>query len=329
MGKIEIGGQSVEGGADRMNEDGLFCGCFNHPGYTIFPPVTEANRSSMIASWQAPGFECGNYKSTAEARTRLERGDFIIGDVPFPFPGQPAQSPQHIRIGDASGDTIVVEWYAADGCPTIDEAETGVITNAPAYSFHQANIRQFSHLLPNNPSGPFNAGSQDYKQMMGDGYLSMPGGSSAPDRFARASLMSRDAHTGADGESTVWLACHIMNCFDLPQGLLRNVEAETNTEITEYTLWTGVADTRNWIDYFRSHTDNVIYTMDLSRLNPKGIQPLECALANATSRRTNHALDEQERNEAEGLPLHQRNGPRQDQSHHVVDHKAMNEDQDA
>jgi hypothetical protein len=49
-----------------------------------------------------------------------------------------------------------------------------------------------------------------------------------------------------------------MNCFDLPQGLLRNVEAETNTEITEYTLWTGVADTRNCIDYFRSHTDNGI-----------------------------------------------------------------------
>jgi choloylglycine hydrolase len=286
MGTFTIGGQMVEGGADMLNEHGLVCGCFNLPGYTQFPAVTDANRACVIGSWQAPAFVCGMYATTAEARSGIERGDFIVGAVPFPFPGTPGQFPQHLRIGDATGETIVVEWHAADQPPTIYAAEGGVVTNLPAYSYHQANIKQYQHLSPYNPAGPFQPGSQDYKQTMGDGYLGMPGGSSSADRFIRAHLYSRDAYTGPDGPETVWIAWHIMNCFDLAPGILRNIKADTNEEISEYTLWSSVADTRNRIYYFRSYGDNAIYSIDLQSLNPTGPDRLESSAADGTTRRT-------------------------------------------
>jgi len=286
MGTITLGGQMVEGGADALNEHGLVCGCFNLPGYTQFPAVTDANRSRVIGSWQAPIFVCGMYATTAEARSGIERGDFIVGAVPFPFPGRPGQFPQHLRIGDASGDTIVVEWHAADQPPTIYEAEAGVVANLPAYSYHQANIKQYKHLSPYNPAGPFQPGSQDYKQTMGDGYLGMPGGSSSADRFVRAYLYSRDVYPGQDAAETAWVAWHVMNYFDLAPGILRNVEADSNVEISEYTLWTAVADTKNRISYFRSFGDNAIYQIDLQNLDPNRAERLESSVADRIARRT-------------------------------------------
>jgi choloylglycine hydrolase len=286
MGTFTIGGELVEGGADMLNEHGLVCGCFNLPGYTEFPAVTDENRPRVLGSWQAPAFVCGMYATTAEARSGIERGDFIVGAVPFPFPGKPGQFPQHLRIGDASGDTIVVEWHAADQPPTIYEAEGGVVTNLPAYSYHQANTKRYQHLSPYNPAGSFQPGSQDYKQTMGDGYLGMPGGSSSSDRFVRAYLYSRDAYSGQDGQEAVWIAWHIMNCFDLVPGILRNIEAETTTEISEYTLWTAVADTTNRVYYFRSYGDNAIYTIDLQALDPTSQQRLESSAADGITRRT-------------------------------------------
>lgn len=286
LGENDFGGQVIIGGADLMNEHGVVCGCFNLPGYTEFAAVTDANRSRIVASWEVPSLVVGKYKSTAEARKAIEVGDFIVGATPFPFPGKPGQFPQHIRIGDASGETIVVEWHAADQPPTIYEAPTGIVTNLPAYDFHEVNMRQFTHLSPYNPAGPFSEGSQDYKQTMGDGYLGMPGGSSSPDRFIRASLYARDTYTGDTGEDTAWVAWNIMNNFDLPPGVLRNIDADTKAESSEYALWTGVADTKNLVYYFRSHTDNGIYEIDLKKMDPNGPKRLEDARPNSVTRHT-------------------------------------------
>ncbi|WP_411868593.1 linear amide C-N hydrolase [Vulcanococcus limneticus] len=170
--------------------------------------------------------------------------------------------------------------------PRSTTLKVGLWPILPAYSCHQANIRRFQHLSPYNPAGPFQSGSQDYKQTMGDGCLGMPGGSSCADRLVRAYLYSRDAYPGQDGPEAVWIAWHIMNCFDLAPGILRNVEADTNSEISEYTLWSAVADTSNRVYYFRSYGDNAIYTIDLHSLDPTGKRRLESSAPDGTTRRT-------------------------------------------
>lgn len=286
LGQLKVGDLVVNGAIDLINEHGLACGVFNLPGYTVFPDVTDDNRAKMIASWEIVSFIAGKYKTTAEARKGIEAGEFIVGATPFPMSGKTGQMPQHARIGDASGETIVVEWHAADQPPTIYDSESGIIANPPTYDFHLINMRQFDHLSPYNPSGPFEAGTQAYKQTMGDGYLGMPGGSSSPDRFVRAALYARDTYTGDDGADTAWVAFNILNNFDLPPGILRNIEASTNAEIAEFTQWTGVADTKNRTYYLRSHNDNGIYELDLAKMDPSGDKVLQDTRPNAVTRRT-------------------------------------------
>ena len=284
--KSEINGVMIDGGDDAMNEHGLVCGIFNLPGFTEFSPATDANRDKCIAIWQVATYILGNFTTCAEVRDAVSRGDFVVADTLFPFPGTPGILPNHCRVGDASGDTIVLEWHTANQPPAVYDSETGIVTNAPDYDFQVNNWKRFSHLSPYNPSGPFHAGSQDYKLTMGNGYVGMPGGSNPPDRFVRASLYARDAYTGDDGESTAWIAWHVMNLFDVPPGIMRNIDAATKAESTEYNLWTCVADTKNLVYYFRSFTDNAIFEIDFTKLDPTGPQRLESMAAAGEARRT-------------------------------------------
>ena len=67
----------------------------------------------------------------------------------------------------------------------------------------------------------------------------------------------------------MWTAWHVMNNFDLPRGILRNV-TDTGVESTEYTLWTSVMDTKNLTYYYRVYENPAIYELDLTAQDPTG-----------------------------------------------------------
>ncbi|WP_313675121.1 linear amide C-N hydrolase [Mycolicibacterium sp.] len=115
------------------------CGIFNLPGFTEFSPATDANRDKCIAIWQVPTYILGNFTTCAGVREAVSRGDFVVADTLFPFPGTPGILPNHCRVGDASGDTIVLEWHTANEPPAVYDSETGIVTNAPDYAFQVNN----------------------------------------------------------------------------------------------------------------------------------------------------------------------------------------------
>ena len=121
---------------------------------------------------------------------------------------------------------------------------------------------------------------------MGNGYVGLPGGSNPPDRFVRVNQFVQDTYPGEDGASTAWVTWHMMNLFDIPPGLMRDVDAATKKETTEYNLWTSVADTANLVYMYRSYTDNAIYEIDLKAMDPLGTERLENRAPSAEVRRT-------------------------------------------
>jgi choloylglycine hydrolase len=257
-------------GSDGINEKGLVAGAFNLPGFTEFSPVSGDNRDKAIASWQVVLYVLSTCATTDEAAAALMSGDIVVVDTEFPFtPTTKGQLPLHLRIGDRSGKTIVCEWHTPNQPPTIIESPSGCMTNLPRFEFHLNNWEHYKSLSPYNPSGPITPGSQDYKITMGNGYVGLPGGSNSPDRFIRASLYARDSYPDATGADAVWTAWHVMNNFDLPRGILRNV-TDTGIESTEYTLWTSVADTKNLTYYYRVYENPAIYELDLGAQDPTG-----------------------------------------------------------
>ena len=257
-------------GADGINEKGLYAGIFNLPGFTEFSPVSEKNRDRAMASWQVVLYVLGNYETADEAKAGLLAGDAVVVDTEFPFTAtKKGQLPLHLRIGDPSGKTYICEWHTANQPPTIIESPNGCVTNLPRFEYHLDNWTHFDSLSPYNPSGPVKGDSQDYKITMGNGYVGMPGGSNSPDRFIRASLYARDCHPGKTGVDAVWTAWHVMNNFDIPKGIQRNVD-EKGQESTEYTIWTGVADLKNLNYYYRTYESPSIYELDLKEQDPNG-----------------------------------------------------------
>ena len=254
-GNVLIAGGTHSLGSDGMNEKGLVAGVFNLPGFTEFSPASDDNRD--------------------KAEAALLSGDVVVVDTDFPFtPTTKGQLPIHLRVGDPSGKTLICEWHAPNQPPTIIESPGGCVTNLPRFEFHLDNWEHFKSLSPYNPAGPITAGgSQNYKITMGNGYVGMPGGSNSPDRFIRASLYARDSYADKTGAEAVWTAWHVMNNFDLPRGILRNV-TDTGVESTEYTLWTSVADTKNLKYYYRVHENPAIYELDLNDQDPTGVAVL-------------------------------------------------------
>lgn len=85
--------------------------------------------------------------------------------------------------------------------------------------------------------------------------------------FARTMEFDTD---GADSVRTAW---HIMNCFDVPRGILRNVGSD-GVESCEFALYIGVADTKNLKYYFRTYQNPQIYELDLTAQDPNGTKLL-------------------------------------------------------
>ena len=269
-GNALIAGGTHSLGSDGLNEKGLVAGVFNLPGFTEFSPVSDENRDRAIASWQVVLYLLGTCATSAEAEAALAAGDVVVVDTDFPFTRTTkGQLPLHLRVGDASGRTIICEWHTPRQPPTIIESPNGCITNPPRFEFHLNNWEHYKSLSPYNPAGPITEGSQDYKITMGNGYVGMPGGSNSSDRFIRASLYARDSYPDATGAEAVWTAWHVMNNFDLPRGILRNV-TDKGVESTEYTLWTSVADTKNLKYYYRVYQNPAIYELDLTEQDPSG-----------------------------------------------------------
>ena len=284
--KYAVGGQVGAGNrpgmgdffscVDGMNEHGLVAGIFNLPGYTTFADVDATTQDKALAIWEAPLFVLSNYKSVDEVKAGIAAGDFIVAATEFAFTAKAKGIlPNHMRVGDATGATIVVEFSNGNEPPNVFDAPTGVCCNSPSYPFHQEHILLYDNLTPYNPAGPFSPTSQEYKNTMGQGYVGMPGGSGSMDRFVRAYLYSRDAHAGATGEDAVWAALHTMNNFDIPPGIQRNVSAVDKSESSEFTLYIVIADTANCVYYMRTHANNEVFKLDVKAQDPNGTKVLQ------------------------------------------------------
>lgn len=72
--------------------------------------MTDDDRDRALACWQVVLYLLGNYATTDEAKAGLLAGDVVVVDTDFQFtPTTKGQLPVHVRVGDASGKTIICE----------------------------------------------------------------------------------------------------------------------------------------------------------------------------------------------------------------------------
>ena len=86
-------------------------------------------------------------------------------------------------------------------------------------------------------------------------------GAAVPARTMRAVAFANTALPSADADAAVFRAFHILNAFDIPKGAIR--ESEELETLTDFTIWTSAADTRNARYYYKTYLSQGIERIDL------------------------------------------------------------------
>lgn len=235
---------------DGFNEKGLAGGMLYAPGISEFQEVTPADSARSIASYEMLVYALTNFATVDEVRDgfrkiKVNRSPQVMfkGVVPL-----------HMTLHDASGKSIVIEYIGGE--LQIHDNPTSVLTNAPQFPWHLANLGNYAGLSINNPP-PLKAGGASFgPPSAGGGMTGLPGDMSSPSRFVRAFFMTQNAPTNQTQKQQVANAFHILNNFDIAPGLVGlDSWAGGKPGSYEITYWAAVSDLKNQIFYIRTFGD--------------------------------------------------------------------------
>ncbi|MBN9511387.1 MAG: choloylglycine hydrolase family protein [Alphaproteobacteria bacterium] len=247
---------------DGMNEKGLAVGAFYFPSFAGYTKTTPENRASSMSMADFPSWLLTSFGSVAEVRAAVEAGDAII--APTLLKGWPPQpQPFHYVVYDATGASIAIEPLG--GKLKIFDDPLGVMTNSPSFDWHMTNLRNYIALNPRNVP-PVTISGQTFRQLgQGSGMLGLPGDFSPPSRFVRAAVFSATAIPAKDAEHGIEQVFHILNNFDIPVGVARDVSG--GVIHTDYTMLTVARDPQALKFYWKSYDDQSIRVVDMKKLD--------------------------------------------------------------
>ena len=254
---------------DGLNEQGLAVGAFYFPDFAAYTPVTEANQKKGLSPSDFPNWLLTQFASVAEAREAIERGDAIITPTVIDNWG-PEAPPFHYVVYDRTGASIAIE--PVGGKLVVADNPLGVMTNSPSFDWHMTNLRNYISLDPRN-AGPVKIDGESFSQLgQGSGMVGLPGDFTPPSRFVRAAIFSKTAIPSKTALGGVGQVFHILNNFDIPVGVSR--EVGDGVVHSDYTMLTIARDPQNLRYYYKSYDDQTIRMVDLKQLdlNAKAIK---------------------------------------------------------
>ncbi|MDJ0798834.1 MAG: choloylglycine hydrolase family protein [Calothrix sp. MO_167.B12] len=254
--------------ADGLNEAGLAAGTFYHPGFAEYMPCDD--ESKTIAPWEVCSWILDQWKDVNEVKENIK--EITVANVVFPewsfIP------PFHYVVHDADGNSIVIEYVG--GQLQVHDNPLGVITNSPTFDWHMINLRNYLNFSPNNlPPLELKRAVCDYETVVelvgfgqGTGMLGMPGDITPPSRFVRAVAFTQSIlpELLESGQDAILQAFHVLNNFDIPKGMARDIHEVTekaSSIVADYTLWTTANDLKEKKFYFRTYENSQIRMVDL------------------------------------------------------------------
>lgn len=250
--------------SDGMNEKGLYVGELYLPGFTKYQDVALGSESKSISQLDVAVYLLSLCSTVDEAKKAIENVS-VFGLYKEEIKGVP---PLHYAIHDQTGNSAVFEY--ADGKLQIYDNPLGVLTNSPTFDWHQINLRNFINLSATTvPQLQLN-GEKITQLGQGTGMLGLPGDSTPPSRFIRATAFTQTVLEPENAEKAVNLTYHIMNNFDIPLGFSR---AEEHGQVMyDFTFWTTLSDLKNKEYYYRGYKNIKTFKVSLNDLDLSGTE---------------------------------------------------------
>ncbi|HET8723016.1 MAG TPA: choloylglycine hydrolase family protein [Anaeromyxobacteraceae bacterium] len=224
-GTVLIEGQNSAG----MSFSGNFL-----PGFTRYQDVTPKD-TRYVSILNFMGWALGMHGSVAELRAALP-GMKVWTDPSLPT--GPTPPTVHFVFLDRSGAGVVVEYV--DGELRMHDNAAHVLTNAPTYDWHLANLRNYLNLTTMGVQS-VRIGEVNVTTLgQGGGTVGIPGDATPPSRFVRAAFLRHHVTPPATGEQAVQAVGHVLNTVDLPLGIAQSKDG--NAVVSDFTQWVAIKD---------------------------------------------------------------------------------------
>lgn len=248
---------------DGINEKGLAIGTFYFPGFAEYVPTTDENQKQSLSPIDFPNWLLSQFSSLDEVKNALK--EIVIAPTTNSAWGGIAP-PFHYIVFEKSGASIVIE--PIQGKLVVHDNPLGVFTNSPTFDWHMTNLRNYINLTANNIPAITQNGVTFSPFGQGSGMVGLPGDFTPPSRFVRAAAFSRSAIPVETTEEAVFQAFHILNQFDIPKGIIRQIENDKMA--TDYTMVSVVRDPNHLKYYFRTYDDQNIRVVNMENFDKDG-----------------------------------------------------------
>lgn len=248
--------------ADGFNEKGLAIAALNFPAYAEYEEVVLDNKINISPS-DLNFWVLANFETVAEVKEVFKN----VNIARVQFNEYTPLAPLHWMISDKTGNSIVIEKTKEK--LNIYDNEIGVLTNAPEFSWHLTNLRQYIGLSPKQPNDVMWGNLNLNPLGQGLGTSGIPGDFTPASRFVRTAFLKANMKDVEDKELQVLEFFHILNNVKMVTGSV--ITPEGKDDITQYTSCMSL---ENCIYYYNTYNNNRINAIDMMKedLNGKEIK---------------------------------------------------------
>jgi len=259
LGAIVFGNLGV---MDGINEKGLAMGAFYFSTEAGYTPTTAENQSKSMSTIDFSTWILTQFANVDEVRAAIEGGEAIV--APTLLPGWPQTvQPFHWVVYDKSGKSIAIE--PIKGKLVVSDNPLGVFTNSPTFDWHMTNLRNYISLNPRDVPAVTIDDTTFQSFGLGDGMHGLPGDFTPPSRFVRAAIFSATALKAPDAKAGVFSGFHVLNNFDIPYGVSR--EVDKGVIHADQTIFTTMRDPQNLRVYYKTYDDQTLRMVDMKRFD--------------------------------------------------------------
>ena len=238
--------------ADGINEHGFIGATLYFEGYAKYNDSVKEGNAINLAPFEFVNWALACYTSVEALLEDISRINIINTKIDF-LGGVP---PLHYVFTDITGRSIVVE--PVDGVLRVHENVAGVLTNAPDYSWHITNLRNYIGIKSKQEQ-PLEYNDKVLRPFgQGSGTFGLPGDFTPPSRFVRTAYTKSQTEYEAGEAHQVVAAAHILHGVDIPKGA---VATQRNT--LDYTQYISFMAARSQKYYFRVYHACAIVEVDM------------------------------------------------------------------
>ena len=240
------------------------------------PDVAGVPADQVLSGLDLGTWALGNFSTVAEVKDALAKKEVAVWLPEIPFLGD-GDMPVHFALFDRTGAGIVIEW--TDGETTVYDNPVGVLTNNPPFPWHLANMQNYAYLTNIDKNrGRFNK-LEVQADDSGGNMASLPGTETSPGRFVKAAYYSTFAHKAETPEQAIFTLGHVMNNFDRPKDISKDLEDDLPSgersmaaskgpkSISEVTDWTVLHDLTQGHFYLRTINALNFSKFDINKLS--------------------------------------------------------------